>query len=51
LTLPDRARIAREGGNRHVRVREIPNARHECMENADAMLDEIVDMISAYSKD
>jgi len=45
------ARIAREGGNRHVRVREIPNARHECMENADAMLDEIVDMISAYSKD
>jgi pimeloyl-ACP methyl ester carboxylesterase len=45
LTGPDDpeelARLAREAGNRHVRVRQLPGAGHDCMENADAMLAEI----------
>jgi pimeloyl-ACP methyl ester carboxylesterase len=45
LTGPDDpeelARRAREAGNRHVRVRQLPGAGHDCMENAEAMLDEI----------
>ena len=44
------ARILREAGNTSVRVRQIPNAGHDCMENPDEMLKEIVYMISTYSK-
>ena len=29
------ARLAREAGNAHVRVAELPGAGHDCMENAD----------------
>jgi alpha-beta hydrolase superfamily lysophospholipase len=43
------ARLAREAGNAHVRVAELPGAGHDCMENADRMLEEIVDWLGAYS--
>ena len=41
------ARIAREGGNPQVRTRTIPHAGHDCMDNPEAMLKEIVSMVSA----
>jgi pimeloyl-ACP methyl ester carboxylesterase len=41
------ARIAREGGNPQVRTRKIPHAGHDCMDNPEAMLKEIVSMFSA----
>lgn len=44
------AQIALEAGNTHVRVRQIPHAGHDCMENADEMLKEIGDLMSPYSK-
>lgn len=44
------AKIVREAGNTHVRVRQIPNAGHDCMENPDEMLKEIVNLMSTYSK-
>lgn len=43
------AAIARNSGNRNVRVREIPDARHDCMENPDEMLKEITRMITTWS--
>ena len=43
------AQIARESGNTHVRVRQIPHAGHDCMENPDVMLTEIVNLMSTYS--
>jgi alpha-beta hydrolase superfamily lysophospholipase len=42
------ARLAREAGNRHVRVRHLPGAGHDCMENAEVMLDEIQGWFSEY---
>jgi pimeloyl-ACP methyl ester carboxylesterase len=45
------ANLAREAGNTAVRVRQIPGAQHDCMENSEAMLKEIVDMFSQYSGD
>lgn len=44
------ADLAREVGNAGVMVRQIPEAGHDCMENSEAMLREIVDMFSQYSK-
>lgn len=44
------AQIARKAGNTHVRVRQIPGAGHDCMENPDEMLKEIVDTMSIYSR-
>jgi alpha-beta hydrolase superfamily lysophospholipase len=44
------AQIAQEACNTHVRVRQIPSARHDCMENPDEMLKEIVNLMSTYSK-
>jgi alpha-beta hydrolase superfamily lysophospholipase len=44
------ARLAREAGNAHVRVAAIPGAGHDCMENADRMLLEIVDWLGAYAR-
>ena len=43
------AGIARNAGNNNIRVKEIPNADHDCMENADIMLDEICGMFERYS--
>ncbi|MFQ5931119.1 MAG: alpha/beta hydrolase family protein [Nitrospiraceae bacterium] len=43
------AQIAREAGNTRVRVKQIPNAGHDCMENPDEMLKEIVNLMSTYS--
>jgi len=39
--------ITREAGNDHVRVVEIPRAGHDCMDNPEPMLDEIVRLVSA----
>jgi alpha-beta hydrolase superfamily lysophospholipase len=44
------ARLAREAGNVDVRVTEVPGAAHDCMENADRMLQEIVDWLGAYAR-
>jgi len=43
------AHLAREAGNTAVRVRQIPGAQHDCMENSEVMLKEIVAMFSQYS--
>jgi alpha-beta hydrolase superfamily lysophospholipase len=40
-------KIARRAGNRRVKVKQIPKARHDCMENPEMMLKEIVAMMSA----
>ena len=39
--------IARDAGNGKVRVVTIPGAHHDCMENPEAMVDEIVRLVSA----
>ncbi|MFC1576220.1 alpha/beta hydrolase [Candidatus Omnitrophota bacterium] len=44
------SKILREAGNKHVRVREIKGAKHDCMENPDQMLEEIHTMLSKFSK-
>ena len=41
------ATIAWEAGNKEVRVVRIPGARHDCMENSEAMLDAIERLVSA----
>ncbi|MFC1643827.1 alpha/beta hydrolase [Candidatus Omnitrophota bacterium] len=43
---PALARIVREAGNKHVKVVPISKARHDCMENADEMVKEIINMMS-----
>ncbi len=45
------ARILREAGNTNVRVRQILDAGHDCMENPDEMLKEVVNIMSACSRD
>ncbi|MEJ2718817.1 MAG: alpha/beta fold hydrolase [Deltaproteobacteria bacterium] len=45
------AEIVRKAGNRNVRVKQIPKARHDCMENPDAMVNEITNMFLEYSVD
>ncbi len=42
-------KLAREAGNRNIRLRVVPDARHDCMENAEVMLEEIVGMMNTYS--
>jgi len=42
------AKILRESGNFHVKIKEIPNAKHDCMENPDEMLKEIVTMFQKF---
>ena len=44
------ARIARKSGNQNVRVKQIPGAGHDCMENSDEMLKEIIHMFTTWSK-
>ncbi len=41
------AQIVQEAGRTSVRVRQIPGAGHDCMENSEEMLREIVQMMSA----
>lgn len=43
--------IVRKAGNADVRVTQIPNARHDCMENPEAMVNEITNMFLEYSVD
>jgi len=43
--------IAKKAGNKDVKVVEIPNAKHDCMENRDGTLKEISDMLFKYSVD
>jgi predicted esterase len=45
------ARIARESGNQNVWVKQIPVAGHDCMQNPDEMLKEIIQMLTTWSKD
>lgn len=42
-------RIGKEAGNENMRLRVVPDARHDCMENPEVMLDEIVGMMNSYS--
>lgn len=46
---PALAQISNEANNQRVKVREIPHAGHDCMENPQAMLEEIVSMFSEDS--
>ena len=39
--------IARQAGNNNVRIVSIAGAHHDCMENADAMVDEIVRFVAS----
>ena len=43
-------RIAHEAGNSHVMVKTIPQAGHDCMENPEAMVSEIMDMVFSISR-
>jgi pimeloyl-ACP methyl ester carboxylesterase len=47
---PALARISNEANNQQVRVSEIPKAGHDCMENPQAPLREIVSMFSQCTK-
>jgi len=42
-------RIGKEAGNKNIRLRIVPNARHDCMENPGVMLEEIAGMMNKYS--
>ena len=42
-------KIGEEAGNKNIRLRVVPNARHDCMENPEVMLEEIVKMMNSYS--
>lgn len=44
------AQVARKSGNQKVRVRQIPDAGHDCMENSDEMIKEIIHMFSTWSQ-
>lgn len=43
------AQIVQEAGGASIRIRQIPGAGHDCMENSEEMLKEIVEMMSARS--
>lgn len=43
------AKIAKEAGNKHVRVRQLQGVRHDCMDNPVVMLQEIGDMLRKFS--
>jgi len=42
-------RIGKEAGNKNIRLRVVPNARHDCMENPEVMLEEIAELMNSYS--
>lgn len=44
------AEIAREAGNKDVRVAMIPGAKHDCMENPEAMIKDVTEFITTHSK-
>ena len=41
------AKIANEAGNYNVKIKYIPDARHDCMENPNETTDAIIDWISS----
>ena len=43
------AELARKAGNTQVRVRSIPHARHDCMENPEQMIKKITSLFREYS--
>jgi alpha-beta hydrolase superfamily lysophospholipase len=43
------ADLARDSGNDQVRVTTIPAAKHDCMENSEGMVKEIIVLFSQYS--
>lgn len=43
------AEIARAAGNKDVRVALIPGAKHDCMENPEAMIREVMELIDHHS--
>jgi alpha-beta hydrolase superfamily lysophospholipase len=43
------AEIARYAGNKAVRVVQIPGAKHDCMENSEAMVEEIVRILREHA--
>jgi len=43
------AELVRKAGNTQVRVKSIPNARHDCMENPQQMIKEITGLLREYS--
>jgi pimeloyl-ACP methyl ester carboxylesterase len=45
------ALIAQKSGNQNVRVKQISDAGHDCMQNSEAMLKEIIHMLTTWSKD
>ena len=44
------AKIVQEAGNKHVKVRQLQDAAHDCMDNPDQMMQEIKDMFVKFSK-
>ncbi len=47
---PDKlAEIVKETGNKHVKVSQLSNAKHDCMANPKQMIGEIVDMFKKFS--
>jgi alpha-beta hydrolase superfamily lysophospholipase len=42
-------RIAKEAGNERIRLRVVPGARHDCMENPEVMVNEVVSFINSCS--
>lgn len=42
-------KIGKDAGNKNIRLRVVPNAKHDCMENPEVMLEEIVEMMNSYS--
>ncbi len=42
-------KIAKEAGNKNIRLRVVPDARHDCMENPEVMVNEVVSFINSYS--
>ncbi len=42
-------KIAKKAGNKNIRLRVVPNARHDCMENPEVMVNEVVSFINSYS--
>ncbi len=43
-------KIARDAGNKNVKMIDVPGARHDCMENSVVMMQHIVEMFSEDSK-
>lgn len=42
-------RMGKEAGNERIKLRVVPGARHDCMENPEVMVNEVVSFINSYS--